>query len=736
MTIKKDSTKKKTLDKIPLTETTDNKKTKDSSKEIKENIIKNTVKKSVVKKKNIDNSEINFDNLDELDLLKNIDVDFSLQEFFDPQELANDSFNMESLANNKNKEQVINDSIDLFITNAKKNGQINYSDIIEFSNYLTLSNEDTDSIIKILEKENIIININKDDTQDENLLLEVEKDFIELNNSPIAGSIIKNNDLNADFSEEEEETPEEFKYFQLNDSVKTYLRDIGNIPLLNKKTELGIANRISSSKIISIECLSQFPCVHKEIVLMADRIMSGSIFLKNIIQFTDFNEDNLPKLKEEKEKFLKQVDEIKKLIAGEYYIYISFKKTIHLPNKKEEMLLAVKENKEKINKMVQDIKFSNKIIKKLGSRIEKLLKKIDEKRDQYIKIDEYMKQMIPLLKDPLYAKRYKDMEEERRILKKSFRKIDLELGIPEIKARDYYSKFHRAQLDNKKAKDELAEANLRLVVNNAKKYLNHGLHFLDLIQEGNIGLMKAVEKFEFERGYKFSTYATWWIRQAITRAIADQSRTIRVPVHIVETLNRINKTRRIFAQANGREPSHAEIAKELGMEENKIKNIIKVSKEPISLDTPISSGEDAYIKDFIENENEASPVDTVLNNDIKKQVRKMLDSCLTQREKKVLKMRYGIDVSSDHTLEDVGKDFGVTRERIRQIEVKALKKLKMYARMNNFDTMLASVGFEFALLNDKDEKNNDKINNKLLDDDLVDLDEDDKDIDEIDNLLE
>ena len=262
----------------------------------------------------------------------------------------------------------------------------------------------------------------------------------------------------------------------------------------------------------------------------------------------------------------------------------------------------------------------------------------------------------------------------------------------------------RAQTEDKKAKDELAEANLRLVVSTAKRYVNHGLHFLDLIQEGNIGLMKAVEKFEFERGYKFSTYASWWIKQAISRAIADQSRTIRVPVHMVETLNRINKTRRTFAQVNGREPTHAEIAQELGIDEKKIKNIIKISKEPISLDTPIGSGEDAYIKDFIENENESSPVDTILDNDIKKQVRKMLYDCLTPRERKVLRMRNGIDVSSDHTLEDVGKDFGVTRERIRQIEVKALKKLKMYAKMNHFDTMLANAGFDIKNINKDDDK--------------------------------
>lgn len=467
---------------------------------------------------------------------------------------------------------------------------------------------------------------------------------------------------------------------QLNDPVKLYLREIGRIPLLNKVTEKVIADKIAEAKRVSLEVISNFPFVTKELLSMIDRIKRDPFFLKELIQFSDYNEDNMPKLEEERDALLEKIEVVKKLVEKEEQIYRSFRQHLLEPGKKEEMLREVEKNKQAIALAVRQIKFSNRQIKKFGKRIERFVAKIREREVEVKKFDEQLA-FYKGLKNPKPddLAKIEELTNVTRADAKIIKKTEAEAGIGRDRILALYEAFFKAQILDKKTKDELAEANFRLVVNLAKKYINRGLHFLDLIQEGNIGLLKAVEKFEFERGFKFSTYATWWIRQAINRAIADQSRTIRVPVHMVETLTKINKLTRIAIQETGKEPTYAQLAKELNIDEKKIKNIIKISKEPVSLETPVGDGDDTYLKDFIEDENDYTPVDAVVNDDLKERVREVLKT-LAPREEKVLKMRFGIDVASEHTLEEVGKDFAVTRERIRQIEVKALRKLRHPSR--------------------------------------------------------
>lgn len=581
--------------------------------------------------------------------------------------------------------------VEELIERGKRDGVLAYEEIIELGQKHHMNDKDTEELLKVFEKENIEL-VTQEELEGGDLDTGTEED---------RATSARRRDFDAtldedaaDYEDEEDEEVEEEDVrqvsgtTQLTDSVKSYLRDIGKIPLLNKKTESVIAQKIADGKRESIEAVSKFAFVQKELVAVGERVKRDKLQLKGVIQFSEFDEDNLPKFEEEKDAFLHSIAEMQELISNEQKIYYSYRGKLDSQQTKDEMLRKVRENREKVCEKIQSVRLANKFIRRAGSRLDKTFAKIKEKEqliEQAQRDITMLEARAPMTQDDVTQS--EELKRSIRIAQKLLKKTDQELGLPRQESIRYHTQLLVGQRKDKRAKDDLARANLRLVVNLAKKYVNRGLHFLDLIQEGNIGLMKAVEKFEFERGFKFSTYATWWIRQAITRAIADQSRIIRVPVHMVETLNKINKIKRTYLQEHGKEPSHEELAKMLGMDEKKIKNIIKVSKDPVSLDTAVGDSEDASIKDFIENENEPSPAETVLSSDLKERVREELKK-LTPREEKVLKMRFGIDVASEHTLEEVGKDFSVTRERIRQIEVKALRKLRHPSRCKSLKTFL------------------------------------------------
>ena len=548
---------------------------------------------------------------------------------------------------------------------------------------------------------------------------------------------------------EEEETVEASEVGKTDDPVRLYLREMGSVELLSREGEIEIAKRIESGREMMIGAICESPLTIRAIVTWRDALNKDQMLLRDIIDIEstytngpseedadNFDEEddllgNTPLAEEEIEEESEYDDEsaglsvsamedslrpkvvetfnqiaktytqlrklqeqrLKSLQKGAKASASTEKKYEEIRKELIELMEGIHLNSSRIEQLVEQLYTLNRKLVGLEGRLLRLAEAAGVKREVFLE-NYYGSELAPEWFDKLETlsskgwKTFLDKHKEEALtIRKIIAEVADESGLPISEFRRILGTVQKGERDSTRAKKEMIEANLRLVISIAKKYTNRGLQFLDLIQEGNMGLMKAVDKFEYRRGYKFSTYATWWIRQAITRSIADQARTIRIPVHMIETINKLVRTSRQMLHEIGREPTPEELANKLKMPLDKVRKVMKIAKEPISLETPIGDEEDGHLGDFIEDKNAVVPVDAAVLSNLRETTTRVLAS-LTPREERVLRMRFGIGMNTDHTLEEVGQQFAVTRERIRQIEAKALRKLKHPSRSRKLRSFL------------------------------------------------